>query len=82
MEKMVYLFEDRVGDGRALSTHPSGEDLRDAVRWSKSRDIRLNRPKLAEVGARDVEAALSLLNEGKPYYFNVAVAPARGLPVI
>ena len=46
--------------------------------WRKVKEPRLNRPKLAEVGVRDVEGALSLLSGGKPYYYHAGLTTEPG----
>jgi hypothetical protein len=69
MEMMIYFFES-AANGYALTTKSDGSDLRAEHSWRKVKELRLNRPKLAEVGVSDVEGALALLSDGKPYYYH------------
>ena len=75
MEMMIFYFESAAANGSALSTRSDGRDLRGEHVWRKVKELRLNRPKLAEVGVRDIEGALSLLSGGKPYYYHAGITP-------
>lgn len=79
MEMMIFFF-DSAANGLALSTKSDGKDLRAEHSWRKVKELRLNRPKLAEVGVRDVEVALSLLSGGKPYYYHAGLTTGLAAP--
>lgn len=70
MEKTVFQFRSLKSRKLALTCERDGHDLSPVDQWRLVDDIKLNRPKLELAGVPDIETALDLLNNGKPYIYD------------